>query len=41
MRLNKRLISLLVLLAITVTAVFSACGKPDETEVLEAFKALY
>lgn len=41
MRLNKRLVLLLVLLAITVTAVFSACGKPDETGVLEAFKALY
>ncbi len=41
MRLNKRLIILLVLLVFTVTAVFSACGKPDEAEVLEAFKALY
>lgn len=41
MRLNKRLVSLLVLLAITVTAVFTACGKPDEAGVLEAFKALY
>lgn len=29
-----------MLLVIAVT-VFSACGKPDETEVLEAFKTLY
>ena len=40
MRFNKRLVSVLMLLVIAVT-VLSACGKPDETEVLEAFKALY
>ena len=40
MRFNKRLVSLLMLLVIAVTA-FSACGKPDETEVIEAFKTLY
>lgn len=41
MRLNKRLVSILVLLVITVTAVLTACGKPDEAGVLEAFKVLY
>lgn len=42
MRFNKRLVALLVLLVIAVTStVFTACDKPDEAGVLEAFKALY